>query len=169
MFDLIREHSTINIIKNSSYLLAFFVGLDIRAYAILAIFIFIDTVTGVLKVLILHGGRHIKSSKLSAGVISKMLLLLVPLLVVWAGEGIGINLLAVAGSALSIFILSELYSILGNIYAIHTKKEVEEFDAVSAVLNLLRKSTLRLLNAEKKKISNDEPEYKNAVRLKNKK
>lgn len=146
------ESGVATMLKNGSYLAALFLGLDARAYAILAVFIILDTITALIKVSVIYGGKHIKSSKLAGGVISKLLLLLIPLVLVWTGEGIGLNLLPVAGSALTIFILSEVYSILGNIYAIRTGKESEEFDAVSSVLRALQRLIVRVLDVEKNKI-----------------
>ncbi len=108
----------------------------------------VDTITGVVRSAYLHGGRSIRSHVLAAGVLAKMLLILVPLIVAWAGEGVGLNLTSVAGAALSVFILSEAYSILGNIYAIHTKKELTEFDAVAGVLKMLRNTIEKLITTQ---------------------
>lgn len=43
----------------------------------------------------------------------------------------------------SILILSETYSIFGNVYSIKTKKEVEEFDAVAMAIKSARLAIAR--------------------------
>lgn len=127
--------------KNISYGIAFLigsVGLSIESFAIFGVLIVIDTITGVARTMIIHGGRSFTSSKLTSGVIAKAFIISVPLLVAWAGKGAGIDMTALAQGVLSVLIIAELYSILGNIYAIHIRRDVAEFDAVAFILGKTR-------------------------------
>lgn len=54
--------------------------------------------------------------------------------VAYMGHGAGLNLVAVAQSALGLLIFATGYSIIGNIYTIRTGKAVAEFDAVKLIL-----------------------------------
>lgn len=129
------------ILKHISYALAFIigtVGMSPDSFAILGILMLVDTITGVLRVGRTRGWRAVQSSKLSAGILSKAVVITVPVLIAWAGKGAGIDLTQIAEATLSVLILAELYSTLGNIYGIHTGKEVKEFDAVAFILQRVR-------------------------------
>lgn len=126
------------IFKNLGYIGAIFIGLTLDSFLILAVFMIIDTILGVLRVGIVHGGRAIKSYRLVSGLVSKLTLVLIPLLIVYTGQGIGIDLQYLATSALSILILSHAYSIFGNIHSIRLRKDVYEFDAVSWLLTRIQ-------------------------------
>lgn len=133
--------STKAFIKNISYGLAFLigaVGLSAQAFAIFGALIIIDTLTGIIRAVRLKGGRSVTSLRLTSGVISKLLIILVPLIIAWAGQGSGLNLTLVAQGALSMLILAEAYSIIGNIHAIRVGKDLKEFDAIAWVLTKVR-------------------------------
>lgn len=136
--------STTAIIKNCSYLAAgaigifTYIGLDTRALFILGILMILDVVTGIIKSGTVRGWRSIKSMKLTSGVLAKLLTILVPIVVAIAGLGIGADLVFVASSALTILILAETYSILGNIHSVTVGEEKPEFDAVGAILGMFR-------------------------------
>jgi phage-related holin len=107
-------------------------------YTILAVFMGIDILTGLIKVWRVEGGSSIKSRKIQAGVISKAFILIIPIIIVWSGRGVGIDLSWFGHGALGMLILAEAYSIIGNIHAISRKEEKAEFDAVSFVLNKIK-------------------------------
>lgn len=140
------------ILKNLGYIPAFFLGLSLQSYGILAIFMIVDTVTGVIRAGTIHGWRSVTSHAASVGVLSKMCLIGVPILLALAGHGVGMDLTMFAKGTLSILILSELYSILGNVHAIHLGKEVKEFDAINLILSKLRDVLEKMIrtNAEKR-------------------
>lgn len=130
--------STTTLLKHFSYVGVVFVALPPESYGILAFFMILDTVTGIIRAGIIRGWRSITSHLASVGILAKCLLILVPLLVAVAGHGVGLNLDIIARGALNILILSELYSILSNIQSIKQRKEVKEFDAVNYLLGTLR-------------------------------
>lgn len=117
-----------------AYILAFIAGIDLHTYIILAAFMLADLVLGVSRVGMIHGGNAIKSYKLISGICSKMLVLCIPLVVVWAGKGANIDLLFLAQGALGMLVLGEAYSILGNINSIRLGRDMAEFDVVSSIL-----------------------------------
>lgn len=136
---------SITITKNLAYIPAFLLGLSTESYAILGAFMAIDMLLGITRVYTIHGGIHIKSYKAKAGVISKLTILAIPLLIVYLGKGVGLNLLPLAQWAIGAFLLAEFYSIVSNIYSIRLGKDIEEFDAVSFILKKLQKIIERLL------------------------
>ena len=136
--------STTAILKHCGYIVAgavgivTYIGLDTRALFVLGILMILDVVTGVIKSGTIRGWRSIKSMKLTSGVLAKLVTILVPIVVALAGLGIGANLVFVASSALTILILAETYSILGNIHSVTVGEEKPEFDAVGAILEMFR-------------------------------
>jgi toxin secretion/phage lysis holin len=136
--DPFEKISSLAVVKNFSYLGAIFVSLNPQSYTILGIFMIIDTITGVAKSGVVHGWRSITSHEASLGILSKMTLLLVPMLLAMTSHAVGMELNFVAKAALNILILSELYSILSNIQSIRMKKDVAEFDAISYALDKIR-------------------------------
>lgn len=136
-------------LKNSSYVgvilitAAFFEVTPISVF-VLAVLIVVDVITGIIKSGSIYGWQGIQSKVLQRGVIAKLLLITVPFVVAFIGKGVGISLSYIAQSAINLLILSEGYSIIGNIYAVRTGIDKEEFDAVAYVLrgikNLLRKA-----------------------------
>ncbi len=135
---MLSSTSTAFNIKNFGYIPAFLLGLSLENYIILAALMGIDVITGLIKAWRVDGGRSIKSRKIQAGVISKACILLIPIIVVWAGRGAGLELVWFGQGSLGILILAEAYSIVGNVHAISNKKERSEFDAVSFVLNKIK-------------------------------
>ena len=133
------------IIKHLGYIPAVIFGLSTHSYAILALFIIIDTFTGVLRAGILHGWREVTSFKFTTGLISKLLVILIPMMIALAGKGTGINLTFLAQSAIGMLILAQFYSILGNIHAIKIRKDVREFDAVSWVITHIQSVVEKIL------------------------
>lgn len=130
--------------KNVGYIAAFFSGIEFLGLApasvgILLFFILSDIVTGVLKAIVLHGPSSVKSSVFERGLLAKALVVCIPLNIALAGKGTGMDLTVLAQGTITVLILSELYSVLGNMYAIRTGEEKVEFDAVAYVLGQLRK------------------------------
>lgn len=143
-----QEFTTLALIKNLGYIPAFILGLSTENYAILAGLMILDTITGVIRAGVVHGWRSVNSHSLSFGILSKMCLILTPFVVVLAGRGSGVDLTLVATGALSVLILSEAYSILGNTQSIRIRKDVMEFDAINFFLTRLRKGLEKLLVAD---------------------
>lgn len=132
-------------LKNIFYIPAFLLGLPHEGVIALTILIIIDVLTGVLKVARIQGARAITSRSFASGILFKCLIVMIPIVIAIAGKGIGVDLSFMAKGALSMLVLSETYSIIGNIYSIKTGKEEKEFDAVSYSINKVRETVLSLL------------------------
>lgn len=154
-----QEFSFLTFMKNVGYVPMLLLGLSGQSVLILAVFMLIDTFLGATRVGIVHGSQHVKSYKATVGLISKLFVLTVPLLTVWAGEGVGIDLHILATGTINVLILAQFYSILSNIYSIHLRKDVEEFDAVSFILR-------RVQGIIEKMIKSGEPTVYKSSRLK---
>lgn len=131
-------------IKNLGYIPALLIGLSPESYMILTVFMLADLALGITRSVLLNGWQSIKSYKLTAGLISKLLVLSVPLIVVWAGRGSGFDLKLLGQWSIGILVLSQAYSMLGHINAIRTGQDRTEFDGVSWLIRKLR-TTLEAL------------------------
>lgn len=141
-FKLILNGGMVAIASTLSYL-----GLNKEAFTIFGYLLLIDYITGVLKAKTL--GECITSNKMKYGVISKFSLVLIPLVLALAAKslhGDAENMLYVG---MNILILSETYSIIGNIYTIRTREKLPEWDAVAALGHKIRSVLIRLSGDEK--------------------
>lgn len=130
-------------LKNTGYVVAFFattryLGISKESILVLTAVIVIDIITGVLKSAALRGWRSITSSKFSAGVLAKLLLILIPVTLALAGKGVGLDMALITQGSISVLILSQVYSIIGNIHSMQTLDEKNEFDAVAFIMRQLR-------------------------------
>ena len=117
---------------------AMFIYLDLDKEAVvgLTILLLVDMVTGVWKTIAL--GQKPKSWRFANGLISKLVLLIVPFALAISAKAVHIDITIFIYATIDALILSELYSILANIYTIQTKKITEEFDVMSLILKRTR-------------------------------
>ncbi len=113
-----------------------YLSLDHEKLTILAVLMGFDMLTGTIKAYVL--GRDVTSRRWMAGFLSKCTILIIPLALALMAKGVGAELNWFVGFAMSLMVVSETYSIIGNIYALKTKQEVTELDAISAIVNTLR-------------------------------
>jgi len=119
-----------------------YLGLDKEVFAALGWLLFIDYFTGVWKAKTL--GHCITSNKMKYGVVSKFSLMLIPFVFAIAAKAIDADAGNVLFVGMNILVLSEVYSIIGNIYSIRTKLELPEWDAVAALGHKIRKTLIKL-------------------------
>lgn len=101
-------------------------------FAPLAMLLFLDYLTGWIKVWIVDP-ENLKSHRAIAGIITKAVVLVIPVAFLIAGKQIEM-LTTVGYSIIAMLVLAELYSIIGNIRSIVERKEVPEVDALRFVL-----------------------------------
>lgn len=136
--------------KNIGYVAMFafsveYLGLTPISLYVLSALIVVDVFTGVVKSGVIHGWKSIKSSVAQRGIIAKCFLMLAPLTLALAGRGLGFSTSVLAQSTLNLLILSEAYSIIGNINAVRTGEDKIEFDAVAFVLSKVREGLKRII------------------------
>jgi phage-related holin len=147
--------TTTTVIKHCTYIFAgltgaiTYIGINPKAIYILAILMVIDVTTGITKAIVVHGKRSYRTMKLTAGVIAKLMILLIPLVLALTGHGVGVNLLFLVSASITILIFSETSSILGNIHAISKKRDTDEFDAVALIVAIFRGVVERYLESIK--------------------
>lgn len=127
-----------------------YLELDKEPMFFFAVLLVIDYITGLYKAKIL--GHSITSNKMKYGCISKMLLILVPIVLAIGAKSVGADMDKALIVGINILIISEIYSIIGNIYSARTKEEFPEWDAVAMIGKMIRNLLLKL--------SGDKEEYK---------
>lgn len=113
-----------------------YTGIPAEPAAILAVLMCVDFVAGISRAHAL--GESVTSHRMKVGAITKCGVLTVPLVMALTAKGLGSDFTWLVQWTVSVFILSETYSIIANIYAARTGILLPEFDAVSAVLKKVR-------------------------------
>lgn len=114
-----------------------YLDIDKEAFGLFATLLFIDYITGIWKARTL--GEKITSNKMKYGIISKFILIFIPIVFAIGTKALHQQGDSVLFVGLNILVLSEVYSILGNIYTVRTKEELPEVDAVAAIGQAIRK------------------------------
>lgn len=107
-------------------------ALDGQILGLLMFLLVLDGITGFIKALVL---KKATSQRLIFGIGKKMLIILVPITISAAAIISGNDVTVFISWVYSLLALGEAYSILANIIAINSKKEIEEFDALSVISN----------------------------------
>jgi len=113
-----------------------YLGINIETFVILMSFMCIDSILGGVKAVRL--GDKFKFRTMLIGFTLKLCFLVIPLVVALLGKSLGYNFHSVVSITISILTVSEAYSILGNIYSIKNKKDMEKIDAISLLIKTLR-------------------------------
>ena len=120
-----------------------YVGVTQEAFCILAIFIVLDWALGIRKPRILKA--NVTSKKMHTWLMSKLLVIWVPLFIWMAGQGSWWDLTWLVTGSVWIFILAELFSIIQNIHIIRTREDILEYDAVNYAISKILKLIKNLL------------------------
>lgn len=109
-----------------------YLGLKQDAIMIFSVLICIDFLTWVIKSFYIR--KDITSARAGHGLVSKFLLLLIPIVVALAGKIVGMEMNWFVSSSLAMLSLAECYSIIWNIVATIERKEYKEFDAITMII-----------------------------------
>ena len=136
-------HETIYncIVWTGSFVIAW-IDLDIDVFLAFGFLLIIDFLTGVGKAYRMD--HSITSHKMKYGVISKFSLVLIPLTFAIAAKGLSVDASMLMTAGMNILIASEVYSIIGNYYAIKTGIELPEYDAVAALGRKIRNFLVKM-------------------------
>lgn len=116
--------------------------IDCNVFIAFGVLIVIDYLTGLGKAYQL--GHSITSNKMKYGIVSKLALVTVPITLAVAAKGLDKDADILLTASMSILIISEVYSIIGNYYSMTTGEEMPEYDAVAAIAKKLRTALIRM-------------------------
>jgi len=133
----------LSIVMNAGYVATFFsslawLGFNPQSLAVFIILMVLDVIFGTIRAGVVDGWTHVKSALLSKGIMAKMLLLGVPVTCALGLKGVGYSPEILAQAVINVLILSETYSVLGNIHSAMYKVPKNEFDAVAWLLTMIK-------------------------------
>lgn len=131
-----KQSTTLNLFLLPLASLVQFLEIDTKKLSILVVLMCIDMLTGTFKAY--RTKENITSRRWIVGFLSKLVVLLVPFTIALMAKGVDFDVKWFIGFSLSIMVITEAYSILGNIYTFKTGEAVAEIDAVSAIIKVLR-------------------------------
>lgn len=132
-------------IKYLFYTFFIFVGLDIDIFNIVVLLVLIDILAGVVKTIVVPSLRF-SFKKLWDGFISKMILILLPIVLALAVKASGGDLAWFSNGVLKAIILSEVVSIVTNFISIRKKENVVNKDYLVMILEYVRNKITSFLN-----------------------
>ena len=137
---MIETTTFIKIIWNSFVVLVSgilaYLEISQEPFTLFALLLVIDYITGLAKAKTL--GHSITSNKMKYGLISKLSLIIVPIVIAIGAKATGGDSHYILLSGMWILVLSEVYSIIGNIYSTRTKQEFPEYDALATIGKYIR-------------------------------
>lgn len=113
-----------------------YTGMPAEPAAILAVLMCVDFVAGISRARVM--GEAVTSHRMKIGAISKCGVLTVPLVMALTAKALGSDFQWLVQWTVSLFVLSEAYSIIANVYTARTGIAAPEWDAVSLVLKKVR-------------------------------
>ena len=137
-------HEFIAACMNLSYIATFlisieWIGFNPQSLGIFVILMLIDIITGVYRAYNQEGGSSVKSAVLKDGLYAKFFIFISLFSVGLTGKGVGFNMDDLVQASVSVLIVGELFSILGNVHSAITGQEKVEFDALSVLLSQVKK------------------------------
>lgn len=144
----------LNELKLLLYLIFIYLDMDTGIVRVLFYLMVMDTFLGIVKTIVLNNVFSFK--KLALGFVSKLAVLLIPTALALMSKGLNYNFKWFVTIVVDLLIVSDGISIISNIIAIKTKKEVENFDAMTLILKSIRN---RLILLFKKLLITIDPKY----------
>lgn len=148
IYDLLSKCA--NEIKVFVYSAFVFLNMNTDIVKILMILMFCDTLFGLCKAISLK--RQIKFNILLEGLVSKAMILLIPMVLALIGKGLGYDFKVLPDTVLKILIVAEGFSIFTSLYVMRTKKEPENVDIITMILVSIRKALMSVINLWLKKV-----------------
>ena len=150
IYDLVSKCA--NEIKAAIYSAFVFLNINTDVVKVLMILMFFDTVFGLWKSFVME--KPIKVKILLEGVVSKAMILLIPMVLALVSKGLGYDFKILPDTVLKILVVAEGFSIFTSWYVIRTKKEPENIDIITMLISSIRKGLMSILNIWLKKVEN---------------
>lgn len=103
----------------------------------------LDWITGVIKAKQLN--VKVTSKRSNKGIIEKLMLLVIPVAIAVTLKAVNVPIGVTMRAAFSLLTVAELFSVISNAYCIYTRTDIQEYDAVSAVIKFMRASIMKAL------------------------
>ena len=144
-----------NFIKTSIYLLFVYLGIKTDIVKVLFWMMVLDSIFGIIKALRL--GNKFSLKILGWGMVTKLTMLIIPMILALMGKGISFNFNPFVVAVLNILIVNEGISCITNIMCIRSGKQIENTDYITRLLEVTRKGLSSILQKLFHLIENFEP------------
>lgn len=131
-------------IKTFLYGIFMFLDIDVDIVKILAILMAIDTVLGIIKAIRLK--QKVSFGKLMWGMITKISVLIVPMVLALAGKALSFDFTWFISAVLNILILSEAFSSITNVLSIKEGRQIENADFITKLIHTVRNGLGGIIN-----------------------
>lgn len=136
--------NTLNIFKSCVYGLFVFLGIKTGTVEVLFYLMIIDSVLGIAKAIRL--GYKFSFKRLGWGMVTKISLLVIPMILALIGKGLDYNFTKFVVAAMNILVVNEGISCVTNIISIKTKKAIENTDYITRLLHVIHKALSLLID-----------------------
>ena len=133
-------------IKVALYGLFAFLNVDIDVVNVIMWLMIIDTISGVIKAIAVDKIKF-TFKKFYLGIMSKFVLLLIPITLALMALGVGYDFTWAVEAVIRLIILSEGISFFTNIVSIREKKVYENRDYLSIILNWVRGELISIFDS----------------------
>jgi len=144
----------LNELKLLLYAIFIYLEIDTGIVKVLFYLMVMDTFLGIIKTIVLN--KKFSFKKLAVGFVSKLAVLVIPTALALMSKGLDYDFNWCVTIVMDLLIVSDGISIISNTIAIKTKKEVENFDAMTLILKSIRNRLIQLL---KKLLITIDPKY----------
>ena len=129
--------TAIEAIKAAAYGLFIFLEIPIDLVHTLGILMMVDTGLGIIKALRL--GDKVSFRILLWGMVTKLAVLIIPMILALIGKGLGLGFIWFVLTVLKVLIVAEGISCITNVLSIKSGKKIENTDYITALLHSIRK------------------------------
>ena len=130
-------------IKIAIYAIFGYLGIDGDVVEVLFFLMCADTILGATKAVVL--GRPFSFKKLLWGMVTKMAVLIIPMIIALVAKGLSFDFKWFVLAILNVLVVAEGFSSLSNILSIKSKKDVKNVDFVSILLHAVRKGLTNIV------------------------
>lgn len=113
-----------------------FIGIDAALFFWFAMLLIMDYVTGLFKAYAIN--ESITSNKMKYGIVSKLSIVIIPVALAIGAKALGADFDSILKVGMTMLILSEIYSIISNVYAIRYNIELPEYDVLAIIGKRIR-------------------------------
>jgi len=129
-----------------------FLGINYGMGLLLTFFLFSDTLLGIVKSITLYGWISVNKNKLLIGVLTKVMVLFIPISLALSGALLGFNLKALVALSMYTLIANDAISCYTNLLSIKKKQDFKNKDLIEMLINFLRSLIYSSITSMMKKI-----------------
>lgn len=120
-----------------------FLDMNFDVVKVLGTLMALDTVLGVVKTIVL--GKKFSFKKLIFGIITKISVLVVPMVLALVAKGLSFDFSFFVNAVLDLLVIAEAFSAVTNVISIKEKKELENSDFITNLLKRVRSGLSKLM------------------------